>query len=60
MTKYESSGAESISAATEYPVGLTFDASFHAFAFTALGPAIGHHGIGRLRWSIKTSNPIRL
>jgi predicted SnoaL-like aldol condensation-catalyzing enzyme len=21
------------------------------FAFTALGPAIGHHGIGRLRWS---------
>jgi hypothetical protein len=32
MTKYESSGAESISAATEYPVGLTFDASFHAFA----------------------------
>ncbi len=21
------------------------------FAFSALGPAIGHHGVGRLRWS---------
>src|SRR6266849_5898558 len=20
------------------------------FAFTAIGPAVGHHGIGRLRW----------
>lgn len=32
MTKQDSSAAESISAATEYPVGLTFDASFLAFA----------------------------
>ena len=21
------------------------------FVFTALGPAVGHHGVGRLRWS---------
>jgi hypothetical protein len=20
------------------------------FAFTAIGPAVGHHGVGRLRW----------
>jgi hypothetical protein len=26
------------------------------FAFTAIGPAIGHHGIGRLRWQAGPPN----
>lgn len=26
------------------------------FAFTALGPALGHHGIGRLRWQAGPPN----
>ncbi|WCM27328.1 nuclear transport factor 2 family protein [Sphingomonas sp. QA11] len=26
------------------------------FAFTAIGPAIGHHGIGRLRWQAGPAN----
>jgi SnoaL-like domain len=26
------------------------------FAFTAIGPAVGHHGIGRLRWQAGPPN----
>ena len=26
------------------------------FAFTAIGPAVGHHGIGRLRWQSGPAN----
>ena len=26
------------------------------FAFTAIGPAIGHHGVGRLRWQAGSPN----
>ncbi|BCG91755.1 nuclear transport factor 2 family protein [Mesorhizobium sp. 131-2-1] len=27
-----------------------------SFAFTAIGPAVGHHGVGRLRWQSGPSN----
>jgi len=27
-----------------------------SFAFTAIGPAAGHHGVGRLRWQSGPSN----
>jgi SnoaL-like domain len=26
------------------------------FAFTAIGPAVGHHGVGRLRWQASPPN----
>ena len=26
------------------------------FAFTAIGPAVGHHGVGRLRWQARPPN----
>ena len=47
---YEPDGAATGHAAINQAVDALLASLPPDFAFTAIGPAVGHHGVGRLRW----------
>jgi len=47
---YEPDASATGHAAIDQAVDALLSSLPPSFAFTAIGPAIGHHGVGRLRW----------
>jgi hypothetical protein len=53
---YEPDASASGHAAIDGAVAALLSSLPPDFAFTAIGPAIGHHGVGRLRWQAGPPN----
>jgi len=53
---YEPHASATGHAAINQAVGALLSSLPPDFAFTAIGPAVGHHGVGRLRWQSGPSN----
>ena len=55
-TLYESDSTATGHAAISQAVATLLSSLPPNFAFTAIGPAVGHHGVGRLRWQAGPPN----
>src|SRR6202140_3118097 len=55
-TMYEPDASATGHAAISQAVAALLSSLPPNFAFTAIGPAVGHHGVGRLRWQAGPPN----